>query len=82
VDRNQQARERSIVDQSQEQFLKQIIFPLLQAVQILGDRVAWMEIPFYKRWYLKLERPIGLWFARRRKIPVAPKAEAVVESEQ
>lgn len=74
MDRNQLARERSIVDQSQEQFLKQIIFPLLQAVQILGDRVAWIEMPFYKRWYFKLERPISLWFARRRKQPVAPES--------
>lgn len=76
TDRNQLARERAAVDASQEQFLKQIIFPLVQAVQILGDRVAWLEIPWYRRIYAKIERPISLWFARRRKTPVAPTATA------
>ena len=71
MDRNALAEIRSHEKQNAERLIKEIILPLVQAVQTLNDRLVILETPAYKRLWLKTRYHIGLWLARRRAKAVA-----------
>lgn len=75
MDRNQLAYLKHLSKSDNEKLFQEVLLPLVQALNVIDRRLAVIEMPFYKRWYLRLSHPIGLWFARRRAQRLEAKAQ-------